>query len=445
MSKFPLLFQSLVFTIASLISSALVFLMQPLALKILLPKFGASQEALNQATAVFSIFFLAGFFYPYLLARWLSLRIQIGVQLILMLVSFASFGLIWVRGLEWEVLDTPIVWLLSAGFPVLVCTGNPLLLMHWFSKSAHPLARDPYFLFAASSLGSLLGIIGYPIWIEPFFIFQRQMQWWLIGGGVTGLFTCVSAALVWYAEKPTDKVSAQEDRRPTLGDRLRWLIYAAVPLGLVQAGRTDFSTEFSKVPLLGLSTFVLYFFTLVVAFARPNIPGPTSYGIAVTFIGSGSLAFFAVLVLLLSWGDSLHFSIYLWAAACVGLLLLPQWFMLAIQPVAAVVAFIVFLARPEFPFWSSYPILMAAIYSTARMLHAELARERPGTKYLLGFFPCLALGALLLGTLTSWLMPLVFPQTVMEYPLALVLACAVHPWLGVLPPARNNKIMMTPS
>jgi hypothetical protein len=194
-----------------------------------------------------------------------------------------------------------------------------------------------------------------------------------------------------------------------------------------------------------LSTLALYFFTLVVAFARPNIPGAKSYGIAFTFIGLGSLVFFTVFVLLLSWRDAADFLIYLWAAVCVGLLLLPRWFMLAIQPVAVVVAFIVFLAKPEFPFWSSYLVFVAAIYSTARMLHAELARERPGTKYLLGFFPCLALGALLFGALTTWLMPLVFPQTVMEYPLALVLACAVHPWIGVLPAARNNKIMMTPS
>jgi hypothetical protein len=438
MSTFPLLFQSLVFTIASLTSSALVFSIQPLALKLLLPKFEASPHALNQATTVFSIFFLVGFSYPYLLVRWLSLRIQISVQLILMLVSLGCFGLVWFIGSEWEALDTPIVWLLSAGFPVAVCTGNPFLLMHWFGKSAHPLAPDPYFLFAASALGSLLAIIGYPLWIEPFLLLQSQIQWWLIGSQVMGLFTCVSAALVWYAEKTIDNRSAHEDRRPTLGNWLRWLIHAAVPLGLVQAGLTYFLTEISPVPALGWSTLALYFFTFVLAFARPNIPGATSYGIAFTFIGLGSLAFFTVLVLFLSWHDSADFFIYLWAPAWAGLLLLPCWFILAIQPVTATLAFLVFLVKPELPLWSSYVILMAAIYSTARMLHAGLARERPAPKYLLGFFLCLAFGALLFGVWTAWLIPLVFPQTVIEYPLILVLGCAVHPWLGVLRPLQQS-------
>jgi dipeptide/tripeptide permease len=176
-------------------------------------------------------------------------------------------------------------WLLglfavSIGLPFFALAANSPLLQAWFARTDHPAAKDPYFLYAASNVGSFLALLAYPTMIEPLIRLSDQTRYWSAGFVVLIILIAGCGVLLWLA--PGQSQGAQVDGdtdaavptpAPTWRDVGSWVALAAVPAGLLVAVTAHISTDVAAVPLLWVLPLALYLATFVIVFARrPIIP-----------------------------------------------------------------------------------------------------------------------------------------------------------------------------
>src|ERR1041384_1853155 len=177
-----------VFALALFTSAALLFWVQPLVAKMLLPLLGGAPSVWNTCMVFFQSLLLAGYAYALFVSQRLSLRNQAIVHAVLLLAA----GLVLPFGLSERVLSSlptqssPILWLLTTlavtvGPPFLLLSATAPLLQRWFSHSTHKAARDPYFLYAVSNAGSMLALLGFPFLFEPAFAVRTQSWIWAVG------------------------------------------------------------------------------------------------------------------------------------------------------------------------------------------------------------------------------------------------------------------------
>ena len=172
-------------------------------------------------------------------------------------------------------------WLLglfavSIGLPFFALAANAPLLQAWFARTDHPAAKDPYFLYAASNIGSFLALLSYPILIEPLIRLGDQTWVWAAGFMLLIVLIAACGALLW---RTPDAGSHDDAPRPTPpprrrpGATRRWVVLAAVPSGLLVAVTAHISTDVAAVPLLWVIPLALYLLTFVIVFSRrPIIP-----------------------------------------------------------------------------------------------------------------------------------------------------------------------------
>ena len=166
---------------------------------------------------------------------------------------------------------------LAAGLPFLAVATSAPLLQKWFAQTGHPLANDPYFLYAASNGGSLLSLIAYPLLLEPEFTLAEQSNQWRMGYVALILLIGICAVLLWRSQpnsmgSPTVD-SGSEDQSATaislnLGRRMRWLLYAFIPSSLMLGVTTYITTDIAAFPLLWVIPLALYLLTFVFVFAK---------------------------------------------------------------------------------------------------------------------------------------------------------------------------------
>ena len=165
------------------------------------------------------------------------------------------------------------VLLVSVGFPFFVLSANAPLLQKWFSTTGHAAARDPYFLYAASNAGSLVGLLAYPFWLEPRLSLSEQASFWLyvyLGFMVVALL-CVFA-LRGVALSGTDQTAAPDairssessEEKLTLFRRIRWIVLSFAPSSLLLGVTTYITTDLASVPLLWVLPLSLYLISFVV-------------------------------------------------------------------------------------------------------------------------------------------------------------------------------------
>src|SRR5262249_8854626 len=171
------------------LSAILLFLVELIMAKMILPLLGGSPSVWNTCMVFYQATLLAGYAYAHASSAWLSLRDQLLLHMALVVVSVIVLPL----GIteEWPTEESPVVWLLlllliSVGLPFFILSASPPLLQKWFSRTGHPAAKDPYFLYAASNLGSMLALLGYPTLIEPYLPVKKdhwlsQCWLWTIG------------------------------------------------------------------------------------------------------------------------------------------------------------------------------------------------------------------------------------------------------------------------
>jgi hypothetical protein len=370
----------LLFSFTLCISAGLLFWIQPLIAKTLLPLLGGAPAVWNTCLLFFQSMLLLGYVYALASSKWLSLRSQAAVHVLLLLLIAIYLFRSSVHAPVLTALQqtSPTRWLLenlllSIGPPFFIISASNPLLQSWFSRLRHYLAVDPYFLFAASNAGSLLALLAFPLVLEPRLGLNQQYRLWRIGFAVLVTLTCVIAlTLKPLATASTSPVESDSNNKIPVVRRLRWLALAFVPSSLMIGVTTYITTDVAAVPLLWVIPLALYLLTFVLAFAKKQFVSPASLN-RVMIVGA------LVVTLILSTG--------------------------ATEP-----AWLLILANLGF------------FFVAAMMCHGQLANDRPSVQHLAEYYLWIASGGALGSVFNVLIAPRVFTSTV-EYPLAVVFAC----------------------
>jgi hypothetical protein len=385
---------SLLFAATLFLSALLLFWVQPLAGKMLLPMLGGAPAVWNTCMLFFQAALLAGYGYVLASTRWLSERAQVALHVALLAAAALALPIgIYESGAPDA--SHPAWWLLKtlalrAGPPFFALSASAPLLQKWFSRTRDPSAGDPYFLYAASNAGSLLALLAFPVLFEPTLTLGGQSRAWAFGYGALVLLVlaCASASLRSASKEEAGRARTTNDEGdlktsdegdlagPTLKRRLRWALLAFVPSSLVLGVTTYITTDLVAVPLLWVLPLALYLLSFVVVFARRRV------------ISSALSA--------------------------------------RVLPGAAVMLALVYLSGATQPAWFLILFHLLFLFAAALVCHGRLADDRPGARHLAEFYLWLALGGALGGLFNALVAPLLF-NNVVEYPLVILLASYLRP------------------
>jgi hypothetical protein len=367
------------------LSALLLFSLQPMVAKMLLPVLGGAPATWAVSLCFFQALLLAGYAYAHLLGTKLGTRSALGVHACLLVIAFSSLPIRLPADLGAPE-QSPYLWLLAtlaalAGLPFFTLSASAPLLQLWFGRLGHRLSHDPYFLYAASNAGSLIALLAYPVLIEPLLPLTLQSRAWawaflvlafaIVGCGLKALQRAGPAPFL-----PERNPAAAGP--PSWGERLTWIFLAFVPSGLLVAYTSYLTTDLASAPLLWVLPLALYLATFVAVFRTR-------------------------------------------ALISVGLLL-------ALQPLAIAGA----LAADEWK--GDYSWIVAALSGvlafllTSLLCHAQLFKLRPAAERLTEYYLCISLGGVLGGVFAALIAPLTFTST-LEYPLLLGLGMLARPQL----------------
>ena len=379
-----------VYTSAIFVSALLLFSVQPLFTKMVLPRLGGSPAVWSVAMVFFQSLLLGGYAYAHYLMQLRNRMLPVAIHLALLVVALLTLPLSIADGWGEPPTSGYAFWLLglfavSIGLPFFALAANNPLLQAWFVRTGHPNGPDPYFLYASSNIGSFLALLSYPVLLEPMFTLRTQNLIWTGGYGL--LIVLIAACGVLLLRSP---VMAVADRRAEDVDapappwmlRARWIFLAAVPSGLLIAVTAHISTDVAAAPLLWVLPLSLYLLTWVLVFqSRP---------------------------------------------------LLPHKWVLLLQPlaIAGVIALLAFGGEQNLLLTLGGHQLCFFIIAMA--CHGELARTRPAAKYLTGFYVALSFGGMVGGLFAGLIAPFTF-SWIAEYPI--LLACAAL----CRPPGGNER------
>src|SRR2546421_914193 len=263
-----------------LMSAALLFAVQPMFTKMVLPRLGGAAAVWSVAMVFFQATLLAGYAYAHLLTRFAPGRASVLIHLALLLIACAALPLHLASGWDRPPARGEAFWLLglfaaSIGLPFFALAANGPLMQAWFVRTDHPSVRDPYFLFAASNIGSFLALIAYPTVIEPFLRLGEQTWAWSVGFYALILLIAACGVLLLRSANLSAAAAAvrgEETAPLTWRDRLAFVGLAAVPSGLLLAVTLHISTDAAAVPLFWVLPLAIYLLTFVIAFqSRPLV------------------------------------------------------------------------------------------------------------------------------------------------------------------------------
>ncbi len=268
-----------VFSITLLLSAILLFTVQPMFSKMILPYLGGAPQTWNTSMLFFQLCLLAGYAYAHGTTRYMSVKAQSILHIILLIIFVFILPITIPEGWEPPGGDDPTLWQLSlmatvVGGPFFVISGSAPMLQRWFSITDHKDAHDPYFLYGASNLGSMSGLLLYPILIEPLFTVNQQSNNWMYGYIILIALTILCSLLIWkYKEKKEDHDLDNTTTQDliTNSQRIKWIILSFIPSSLMLGVTTHITTEIASVPLLWVLPLALYIGTFIIVFARKPI------------------------------------------------------------------------------------------------------------------------------------------------------------------------------
>src|ERR1700675_1731759 len=262
----------IVYTSAIFVSALLLFSVQPLFTKMVLPRLGGSPAVWSVAMVFFQSLLLGGYAYAHYLMQLRNRLIPVTIHLVLLVIALLTLPLSIAGGWGEPPTSGYAFWLLglfavSIGLPFFALAANNPLLQAWFVRTGHPNGPDPYFLYASSNIGSFLALLSYPVLLEPMFTLRTQNLIWTGGYGL--LIVLIAACGVLLLRPPANaaalNMSADDADAPapswTL--RARWIFLAAVPSGLLIAVTAHISTDVAAAPLLWVLPLSLYLLTWV--------------------------------------------------------------------------------------------------------------------------------------------------------------------------------------
>jgi spermidine synthase len=261
------------FYIAIGFSSLLLFAIQPVMTKSILPTFGGSAGVWVAAMLFFQAMLLMGYLYSYLLTRCLNRKAQSAVHLLLLLLSIALLPV--KPRLEFGTHDPTLsilsVLLASVGLPYFLLSSTSPLLQAWFVTSYSGVF--PYRLFALSNAGSVLSLLAYPILIEPFLAATAQLRFWSFAYALLVLIACLTAVIHWRRDPIQEPAeTGASANRPFL-----WIGLAACASALWLAVANHLSQEVAPVPFLWVLPLSLYLLSFILCFEGRNWYRPTVF------------------------------------------------------------------------------------------------------------------------------------------------------------------------
>jgi spermidine synthase len=375
------------YAVALFVSAFLLFWIEPLVTKMVLPSLGGSPAVWNTAMMFFQVMLLAGYAYAHVVARFVKPSRQFWLHGSFVIAGFVflPFGL----SESWGVPSgsSPVLWLIgllaaSIGWPFFALSASAPLLQAWFGRSGHRLSSDPYFLYSASNLGSLIALLAFPFLLEPAATLVEQSKTWTALYALLPILI-VACALVYRrmaseAPQPMPKMA-----RPQVPLAWRqaaiWVALAFVPSSLLLGVTSHITTDVASAPLLWVVPLALYLLSFIIAFSRRRLLKP-EWTLKAQAIGMLAVSVLAMLNLIFSLSGSIAF---------VGLLHLSTFFF------------------------------------TALVCHTELAERRPGVDGVTAFYFCMSIGGAAGGIFNALVAPLIF-SSAYEYYLMLVAACALR-------------------
>ncbi|MFO0804976.1 MAG: fused MFS/spermidine synthase [Gemmataceae bacterium] len=389
------------------VGATLLFLIEPHIGKRLLPLVGGTPGVWNACLVFFQAALLAGYFYAHRSIVGLGVRKQAVLHLAMLLVVLLAFriavtqtgspipivGTFVPADQDYPIFGVVELLAVAVGVPFFVLSTTAPLLQRWFASTGHPAAKDPYFLYAASNAGSLLGLLAYPFLIEPRLTLDEQQWLWAGGVGVyLALVLCCAVVVLKQPsgerQPPVDAASNEDETRGADALRsaepiptrriLRWVGLAALPSSLLLGSTAHVSTDLAPVPLLWVVPLALYLISFILVFAR--------------------------------WPDSVH--------RLVG----------RITPMLLVFVVLSLLTMAAEPLGLIAGLQFAALFGVCLVCHGELAKDRPHPEQLTSFYMWMSVGGVIGGLFNALLAPILFHRVGMvEYPLALALAALVRP------------------
>ena len=373
----------LVYTTAIFLSATLLFAVQPMFTKLVLPRFGGSPSVWSVAMVFFQGVLLVGYAYADLLTRVVRGRWALAIHLCVMLGGAIFVPLSVANGWELPPADHEELFLLgmfavSLGFPFFALSANGPLLQAWFARSGLAQASNPYFLYAASNIGSLLALFAYPLLAEPLSTLSFQNGTWRYGYYLLIVLIALCGSLVFFNRGyggPTSQTQATE-APPALGRMVYWVALAFVPSALMIAVTTHITTDIAAAPFLWVMPLSLYLISFILVFSqRTYISQATWMKVQPVLLASIVL--------------TLALDIRTWLMVDVGLHLL-------------------------------------TFFVTAMICHGLVAATRPQASYLTRFYFCMSLGGVLGGIFSGLLAPKMF-SWIAEYPILIVAAALARP------------------
>ena len=376
---------SLPFLGSTFLGAVLIFLVQPMFAKMATPLLGGSPSVWNVSLVCFQAALLIGYAYAHGLARLQSVRLQIAIHAGLFLVGAICLPLSITGLLGVPDSDHPALWLIGAfivsiALPYAVVSATAPLIQSWYARSGRSDAGDPYYLYAASNIGSLLGLAVYPLLLEPLTLVETQSLTWAIGYGLLFLFIIGSGGLVVGRAPSTPAAEQIKDKAPLAwSERGRWILLAFVPSSLLVGVTTHITTDLAAAPFLWVPPLTLYLLSFVFVFSKRS--------------------------------------------------LLPEKLMLTLAPASILAMLFTFPRVVTSGFFVEIGIALAGLFVIAMVFHGMLAKRRPHVSRLTEFYLLMSLGGVLGGAFNALLAPVIF-DTVLEYPLALIFAMCLLPLTG---------------
>ncbi len=376
----------LLFSLTLFMSACLMFILQPMFGKLLLPSLGGAASVWNTCMVFYQSILFLGYLYAHFLSNRFSIHRQFWVHGILFLLSLIFIPIGVAENIAPPTETDPTIWLLSVlvmaiGLPFFILSTTSPLLQKWFSTIGHRNSRDPYFLSIASNAGSLLALLSYPLIFEPNTGLTDQQQFW----SVCFVILCALLAFCMSLSRQTNTANPVQtphysklSEQPNITLKIKWLILSFIPSSLL-IGTTNFiSTDIASVPLLWIIPLALYLISFIIVFSKYN--------------------------------NTFH-----------------KW-MVTLQPWIVTPFLIYFFSNEKLADYTLELALHLLVFFISIMIcHGELALKRPNASYLTHYYLIMSFGGMLGGIFNNFIVPFIF-NDLYEYPLMIIAALLLNPY-----------------